>query len=54
MSKRARVIFEIPDGGRVAATPESAKQAEDGEPFVWARRHDTGEITRAFHTGEMA
>lgn len=54
MSKRARVIFKIPDGGRVAATPESAKRAEDGEPFVWVRRHDTGKITRAFHAGELA
>ena len=51
---RARVVFQIPDGGRVAAHPEEAKQTVEGEPFVWARRHDSGEITRAFHAGELA
>ena len=51
---RARVVFEIPDGGRVAAHPEEAKYTEDGKPFVFARRHDTDEITRAFASGELA
>ena len=52
---RARVLFEIPDtGGRVAAHPEEAKYTEDGKPFVFARRHDTDEITRAFASGELA
>ena len=52
---RARVLFEIPaTGGRVAARPEEAKYTEDGKPFVFARRHDTDEITRAFASGELA
>ena len=52
---RRRVVFEIPaTGGRVAAHPEDAKYSEDGKPFVFARRHDTGEITRAFASGELA
>jgi hypothetical protein len=52
---RARVLFEIPaTGGTVAAQPEAAKRTVDGQPFVWARRADTGEITRAFASGEMA
>lgn len=51
---RARIVFEIPDGGRVCAHPEEAKRTADGEAFVWARRRDTGEITRAFSAGELA
>ena len=55
MSKRDRILFEIPvTGGRVAARPEEAKYTEDGKPFVFARRHDTNEITRAFASGELA
>ena len=50
---RARVVFEIPDGGRVAAHREAAKRTVDGQAFVWARR-ESGEITRAFNAGEMA
>ena len=52
---RRRVVFEIPaTGGRVDAHPEEAKYTEDGKPFVFARRHDTGEITRAFASGKLA
>ena len=52
---RTPVLFEIPaTGGRVAAHPEEAKYTEDGKPFVFARRHDTGEITRAFASGKLA
>ena len=52
---RTRVVFEIPaTGGRVAAHPEKAKRTVEGQPYVWARRHDTDEITRAFASGEMA
>ncbi|UBF23493.1 hypothetical protein HRTV-28_gp55 [Halorubrum tailed virus 28] len=52
---RSRVLFEIPaTGGRVAAHPEEATRTVDGRAYVFARRHDTGEITRAFETGELA
>jgi len=54
MNARARVVFEVPGGGRVVAHPEEAKRTEDGTPFVWVRRHASGEITRAFAVGEMA
>ena len=50
---RARVVFQIPDGGRVRAQPESAHRSADGEAFVWVRTQD-GDISRAFSTGEMA
>ena len=50
---RCRVVFQVPGGGRVAATPQSAKRSVDGDTFVWVRTQD-GDITRAFSTGEQA
>ena len=50
---RARVVFQIPDGGRVRAHPEDATRALDGKTYVWVRTQD-GEITRAFASGELA
>jgi len=50
---RTRILFEIPDGGRVAAQPREAKRSVDGKMYVWVRRDD-GEITRAFATSEQA
>ena len=54
MSNRARVVFETDTGGRTYAQPESASYSETGKPFVWVRERETGAITRAFATGEMA
>jgi len=51
---RARVVFETDAGGRTYAQPESASYTARGEAFVWVRTRDSGEITRAFATGEMA
>ena len=50
---RCRVVFSVPDGGRVRAQPESAQRSADGEAYVWVRTQD-GEITRAFASGELA
>ena len=50
---RCRVVFEVPDGGRVYAHPEEATRTVDGKTYVWVRTQD-GEITRAFASGELA
>ena len=50
---RCRVVFDVPDGGRVHAHPEEATRTVDGKTYVWVRTQD-GEITRAFASGELA
>ena len=50
---RCRVVFEVPDGGRVYAHPEEATRTLDGKTYVWVRK-ENGEITRAFASGELA
>ena len=50
---RCRVVFEVPDGGRVYAHPEVATRTLNGKTYVWVRK-GTGEITRAFASGELA
>ena len=50
---RCRVVFDVPDGGRVRAHPEEATRTVDGKTYVWVRTQD-GEITRAFASGELA
>ena len=50
---RCRVVFDVPDGGRVRAHPEEATRTLDGKTYVWVRKED-GDISRAFSTGEMA
>ena len=50
---RCRVVFEVPNGGRVYAHPEEATRTLDGKTYVWVRTQD-GEITRAFASGDLA
>ena len=50
---RCRVIFDVPDGGRVYAHPEEATRTLNGKTYVWVRKGN-GEITRAFASGELA
>ena len=50
---RARAVFEVPDGGRVYAHPEESTRTLDGKTYVWVRK-ESGEITRAFASGELA
>ena len=47
------VVFETDDGARVAARMADARRTVNGARYVWVRRTD-GEITRAFHAGEIA
>jgi hypothetical protein len=47
-----KITFETPDGARTRAHPEEAKRSDDGKAFVWIRTQ-SGEITRAFATGEV-
>ena len=53
MSNRMTIAFATPDGHRTQAPPEAATRTADGTPYVWIRTRDTGEVTRAFATGEI-
>mgnify|MGYP007124936179 CR=1 FL=1 len=53
MSNRMTIAFATPDGHRTHAAPEAATRSADGRAYVWIRTRDTGEVTRAFATGEI-